>query len=91
MTAKRTARPRRSAKTSARPPELTPEAIVTILEARTLGASVPTIDAELRRQLIAAEAYFLAERRGFAAGHEFDDWIAAEAAVDARLRESRVA
>jgi len=91
MTAKRTARPRRSAKTAARPPELTPEAVVTILEARTLDTTVPTIDAEQRRQLIAAEAYFLAERRGFAAGHEFDDWLAAEAAVDARLREPRVA
>jgi hypothetical protein len=91
MTAKRTASPRRPTKTAARRPELTPEAVVSILEARPVGASVPTVDAEFRRQLIAAEAYFLAERRGFTAGHELDDWIAAEVAVDARLRESRVA
>ena len=91
MTAKRTASPRRSAKTVARPPELTPEAVVSILETRPVGASIALIDGEMRRQLIAAEAYFLAERRGFAAGHELDDWIAAEATVDQRLRESRVA
>jgi len=44
-----------------------------------------SIDAEVRRELVAAEAYFLAERRGFAGGHELEDWVAAEAAVDARL------
>ncbi len=49
------------------------------------------IDADTRRRLVAAEAYFLAERRGFAAGGEFDDWIAAEAAVDSRLQQAQVA
>jgi len=55
------------------------------------AASSPSIDADFRRQLVAAEAYFRAERRGFAAGKEFDDWIAAEAAVDSRLRQTQVA
>lgn len=36
-------------------------------------------------ELIAAEAYFCAERRGFAPGCELDDWLAAEAIVDARM------
>jgi len=45
------------------------------------------IDPDLRRQLVAAEAYYLAERRGFAAGNELEDWIAAEAAVDSRLQQ----
>ena len=45
------------------------------------------IDADTRRRLVAAEAYFLAERRGFAAGNELADWVAAEAAVDSRLQQ----
>jgi hypothetical protein len=44
------------------------------------------IDQGVRRQLVAVEAYFLAEQRGFAAGRELDDWVAAEAVVDSRLR-----
>jgi hypothetical protein len=54
-------------------------------------AAPPGIDADTRRRLIAAEAYFLAERRGFAAGNELADWVAAEAAVDSRLRQLQVA
>ena len=50
-----------------------------------------SIDPDVRRQLVAAEAYFLAERRGFAAGHELEDWVTAEAAVDSRLQQMRVA
>lgn len=49
------------------------------------------IDPEQRRQLVAAEAYFRAERRGFTAGHELDDWVAAEAAVDSRVQQQQVA
>ena len=45
------------------------------------------LDPDLRRRLVAAEAYFLAERRGFAAGGEVDDWIAAESLVDSRLNQ----
>jgi hypothetical protein len=36
-----------------------------------------------RRQRIAEAAYFLAEARAFAPGHEEEDWLAAEARVDA--------
>jgi hypothetical protein len=49
------------------------------------------IDPDARRRLVAAEAYFLAERRGFAAGNELGDWVAAEAAVDSRLSQTHVA
>lgn len=38
-----------------------------------------------RRQLIAIEAYYRAERRGFASGYEDDDWLEAERIVDAQL------
>lgn len=34
---------------------------------------------EARYRWIAHAAYLRAERRGFAPGHEFDDWLAAEA------------
>lgn len=43
------------------------------------------IDQDLRRGLIAQAAYYRAERRGFAAGHEAEDWLAAESEVDAAL------
>lgn len=33
---------------------------------------------EQRRERIAIAAYYLAERRGFAPGHEKEDWLAAE-------------
>jgi hypothetical protein len=49
------------------------------------------IDVDTRRRLVAAEAYFLAERRGFAAGNELGDWVVAEAAVDSRLQQTQVA
>jgi hypothetical protein len=54
---------------------------------RTDGATAATssIDPEVRRQMVAAEAYFRAERRGFAAGQEVEDWIAAESVVDSRF------
>ena len=38
---------------------------------------------EARREAIAKAAYFLAEKRGFEPGHEIEDWIAAEARVNA--------
>lgn len=38
--------------------------------------------AESRQQAMIAEAaYFLAEKRGFEAGHELEDWLTAEAVV----------
>jgi hypothetical protein len=49
-----------------------------------------SIDPDVRRQLVATEAYFLAERRGFAAGHELEDWVAAEAVVESRLHPMQV-
>jgi hypothetical protein len=51
----------------------------------TAGSSPESINPELRRQWVADEAYFRAERRGFLAGHELEDWVEAEAAVAARL------
>lgn len=45
-----------------------------------------TVSAETRRAMIAQAAYLRAERRGFPSGGEEEDWLAAEAEVDALLR-----
>jgi hypothetical protein len=42
-----------------------------------------------RPALIARAAYFRAEKRGFEAGHELEDWLAAEAEVDQQLADAR--
>jgi Protein of unknown function (DUF2934) len=73
-------------------PALTDSAVIVVLESTQPVNGVSTsIDPDVRRQLVAAEAYFLAERRGFAAGNEVEDWVAAEVAVDSRLQQMRVA
>lgn len=41
---------------------------------------------EQRRQLIAQAAYFIAERRGFAPGNELEDWLQAEAEIEAWMK-----
>jgi len=43
------------------------------------------VSPDQRRGMIAQAAYLRAERRGFAPGGEHEDWMAAEAEVDALL------
>jgi hypothetical protein len=62
-----------------------------VLESEQSAVAATSIDPRIRRQLVAAEAYFLAERRGFAAGNELEDWVTAEAVVDSRLQQMQVA
>ena len=45
-----------------------------------------TVSEDVRRGMIAEGAYLRAERRGFAPGHEAQDWLDAEAEVDALLK-----
>ena len=45
--------------------------------------------AALRHELIAVGAYYLAEKRDFAPGAELDDWLTAEAQVEAMGGEAR--
>ena len=49
------------------------------------------VSAEERRRLIAEAAYFKAERRGFPEDGALEDWVEAEAEIDALLdaRQSR--
>jgi hypothetical protein len=42
-----------------------------------------------RRSMIEMAAYLRAEKRNFEAGHEIEDWIAAEAEVEQRLSHAR--
>lgn len=44
--------------------------------------------AELDRMICEA-AYYIAEQRGFEAGHELDDWLAAEAQIHDQLAAQR--
>ncbi len=79
-------------KTATAASELTDGAVMEVLEAaQSEMAASMSIDPDVRRQLVAAEAYFRAERRGFAAGNELEDWVAAERAVDSRLAQMQVA
>lgn len=47
-------------------------------ETSALRGVVMAAAAKTRREAIAKAAYRLAEKRGFAPGHELDDWLAAE-------------
>jgi hypothetical protein len=49
-----------------------------------------TLSESERRHMIAEAAYYLAENRGFADGDPMRDWIAAEAQIEAQLREGRL-
>ena len=56
---------------------------------RKMTAKAParvTLSEDVRRGMIAEGAYLRAERRGFAPGYEEEDWLAAEAEVDALLK-----
>lgn len=51
-------------------------------KAAAAGNSITTISPDERQRLIAEAAYYIAERRGFAAGCELDDWLQAEAEIE---------
>lgn len=55
-------------------------------KAVTIAVAPVTVSEDVRRGMIAEAAYLRAERRGFAPGGESEDWIAAEAEVDALLK-----
>lgn len=70
-------------------PEFADSVAITALDSGSVKDDNATVfDPEMRRQLVAAEAYFFAERRGFSGGNEIDDWVAAERVVDSWLNRS---
>jgi len=75
----RTKKPTPPAAAPAAPKEPT-EVTATHLERR----EIPSFS-ESREARIAEAAYWRAERRGFTAGQELDDWLAAEREVDEDL------
>lgn len=56
--------------------------MITAVPSNPQSLGHPTAESERRRRMIAEAAYFRAERRGFEAGCELEDWLAAEAEVD---------
>ena len=50
------------------------------------GDSQISLSEDERRRMIAEAAYYRAERRGFTAGREVDDWLAAEREISQRLQ-----
>jgi len=69
------------------PPDVTMEAMPpSKARAKRAALSLPTVSQDQRRGMIAEAAYLRAERRGFAAGGEHEDWLAAEAEVDQLLK-----
>jgi Protein of unknown function (DUF2934) len=51
----------------------------------TTGGPAESISDDERARKISEQAYLIAEARGFEPGHELEDWLTAERAVDARL------
>ena len=88
----KSASPKKPTKRKAAAPKLMQGAVQVSLEpTQSPLADSISVDPDTRRSLVAAEAYFLAERRGFAAGGEVQDWVAAERLVDSRLQQREVA
>ena len=79
----RTKKPTPPAAAPATPKEPT-EVTATRLERR----EIPSFS-ESREARIAEAAYWRAERRGFTAGQELDDWLAAEREVDEDIANKR--
>ncbi len=44
-----------------------------------------SVTGDERRMMICEAAYYIGEHRGFEAGHELNDWLLAEAQIDAAL------
>jgi len=57
-------------------------------ETRTPYAFDGAVADDERRRMVAEAAYLIAQRRGFVGGLELEDWLAAEAEVNARLASS---
>jgi hypothetical protein len=54
-------------------------------ETRSRAPAPGQPDRERRRVMVAEAAYYRAEHRAFAPGHELEDWCGAEAEIDAIL------
>lgn len=57
----------------------------TVASSPKKSAKKITATPEERYRMIETAAYYRAEKRGFATGHEAEDWAASEAEIDAIL------
>jgi hypothetical protein len=80
------AQPSEQAATRPRAPRAKTAASVTVTVPDPAAPLAATVSVEARRAMIAQAAYLRAERRGFASGGEVEDWLAAEAEIDALLK-----
>lgn len=46
-----------------------------------------TVNPNDRQRMVRETAYYLAQKRGFAPGHDVEDWVTAERTVDQQLRK----
>lgn len=81
----RTGTGRTKKKTAPPVAEQPPTAAATEVTASSLERREIPSFSESREARIAEAAYWRAERRGFSAGQELDDWLAAEREVDDEL------
>jgi len=72
-------------------PETAPEAAPEASGESGTASEPPAAEVtpEQKLQMIAEAAYFRAERRGFVGGNPTEDWVAAEAEVEARLSQQK--
>ncbi|MCX7892680.1 MAG: DUF2934 domain-containing protein [Burkholderiales bacterium] len=86
-------RQRDAARAAATHPAAAEDPIARAAESATEIADVATlVPPEVRERMVREAAYYRAERRGFAAGHELEDWLSAEADIDRLLAlETRIA
>lgn len=61
------------------------ETVAEVRAPRRTAAKRTVIDETTRQAMIAEAAYFRAKQRNFATGHEMEDWLHAEAAVNRLL------
>lgn len=58
------------------------------IETAASPATTSEAPEKAREQMIAEAAYYRAEKRGFEAGYELDDWLAAEADIAIAVGEA---
>jgi len=56
-----------------------------LAEAKSQAATPEQIDPDVRHTMISQRAYFIAQARGFSGDYSMDDWLQAEAEIDANF------
>jgi len=64
------------------PPPVDPAKPGIIAEMASRVAPDRSIDPAMKWLMVAEAAYYCAEKRGFAPGHDLEDWLEAEARID---------